>query len=649
MTMIRNSRLHHRKLTTRTAKSRGMALVTTLLLLSLMVAMTLAMVIAVSSDSLITRYYRNFRSSFYAADSGLNIARQYMVDQLVASVPTGTFAVNTQPISPGTQTTVQSSVSTQYGSSAAAANRRINLGQGASSWPGSFQISSVTLGAPTCTPSGGGGGGTCAAPTGNPTDYSYVYPYTLTALGQSLANEQTTINDSGTLTINVHVGAATGTTTSFAAWGTFIDQYAECSAPFAPGTLTGPFFTNGAWTFEPASPGYTFTGKVSSVSSTFGYYFGSGNCAQSANPSYKQSGQTIAPSFQAGYALGANAIALPQNDFNQQEAVIDGKGDGSQSPTQANMGAALKNVGGIAWPSTGSTPASGVYLPYTVSGGVKTMTGGGIYVQGNAAVTLSATTSSAGHNQQVIQIVQGSGSSATTTTVTYDLTGGTTTVQQQVGSATPSTITINGLPENVSGGSPSEAAMVYVNGDITALSGPGQGQAAVQDGSALTITASGNVAVTGDVLYKTEPVTTTQNQTVNGVTYPNTDTLIPGNDKGQVLGIFTASGDVQMNNQQSNKNIEIDASIAMISQGGSGGWINTGSSINNVTLLGGRIANKAKACNCTSRNLYFDQRFGAGGFAPPWFPSTTVTPSASDSVTSIVPTTQRTGWVVANY
>ncbi len=53
----------------RRAKSRGIALVTTLLLLSLMVAMTLAMVIAVSSDTLITRYYRNFRASFYAADS----------------------------------------------------------------------------------------------------------------------------------------------------------------------------------------------------------------------------------------------------------------------------------------------------------------------------------------------------------------------------------------------------------------------------------------------------------------------------------------------------------------------------------------------------------------------------------------------------
>ena len=89
-----------------------MALVTTLLLLSLMVAMTLAMVIAVTSDSLITRYYRNFRASFYAADSGLNVARQYMLDQLEANIATGSIAPNTAPLQnlPGALSSITSSV-----------------------------------------------------------------------------------------------------------------------------------------------------------------------------------------------------------------------------------------------------------------------------------------------------------------------------------------------------------------------------------------------------------------------------------------------------------------------------------------------------------------------------------------------------------
>ena len=42
------------------------------------------------------------------------------------------------------------------------------------------------------------------------------------------------------------------------------------------------------------------------------------------------------------------------------------------------------------------------------------------------------------------------------------------------------------------------------------------------------------------------------------------DTLIPGNNNGQVLGLFTAGGNVQMSVPRSNQNLEIDASIATI-------------------------------------------------------------------------------------
>jgi hypothetical protein len=178
-----------------------------------------------------------------------------------------------------------------------------------------------------------------------------------------------------------------------------------------------------------------------------------------------------------------------------------------------------------------------------------------------------------------------------------------------------------------------------VDGSITALSGPGQGVAAIQDGTALTITAASNVTVTGDILYNKEPVTTTQNQ------IPGTpaDTLIPGNDSGQVLGIFTGTGDVQLNNRQSNGNLEIDASIATISSGGSGGLVNTGSSINTLNIVGGRIQNQIKNIGATTRNVFFDRRFAQNGFAPPWFPSTTVTSSGSSSAV-MTTTVQRTKW-----
>ncbi len=119
---------------------------------------------------------------------------------------------------------------------------------------------------------------------------------------------------------------------------------------------------------------------------------------------------------------------------------------------------------------------------------------------------------------------------------------------------------------------------------------------------------------------------------------------MPGNDHGQVLGIFTAPGDVQMDNKQANGNLEIDASIAMISQGGSGGWINIGNHINTLILMDGRIANQAKSGNTTTRNIFFDRRFAQNGFAPPWYPSTTVTTTGTNTAQMLPPTIQRTKW-----
>ena len=69
---------------------RGVALVITLLLLLLMSALGLAAVLSSSSDLLINGYYSNYRGSFYAADSGLAIARQGMQNYIGGLVPAGT-------------------------------------------------------------------------------------------------------------------------------------------------------------------------------------------------------------------------------------------------------------------------------------------------------------------------------------------------------------------------------------------------------------------------------------------------------------------------------------------------------------------------------------------------------------------------------
>ena len=75
--------------------------------------------------------------------------------------------------------------------------------------------------------------------------------------------------------------------------------------------------------------------------------------------------------------------------------------------------------------------------------------------------------------------------------------------------------------------------MLYVNGSINSLSG------VVNDYTALDITAYNNINVTGNVTYKTEPVTLT----ASGSTPVHS--LVPNSNTGQSLGLFTNNGSVQ--------------------------------------------------------------------------------------------------------
>src|SRR5947207_4934685 len=374
---------------------RGIALVIMLVILSLTTALGLAMYVSANSDLVINGFYRNFHGSFYAADSGLNIARAQLLNQLVASVP-ATFAV--PPIaSPATvATTANSYVTTNYGNFVS-----LNASQAANSWKEQFKITGATFslasGSPTVT---------TRDASNNPTGYSYIYNYSLTAMGAAQGTEQASVSESGSLILGISA-SATSTQVSFASFGTFIDNYPPCLGWLVPGTMTGPMFTNGAWQFTTGT--YIFTDPVGQANANADFWFGS-TCVQSPTSSYKKGSQTIKPTFQGGFNLGQPTVALPPNDFSQKRAVLDGLGTNTTNPTNADLNAVLKNISGTAYPSSGTT--SGVYLAYGPSGGANVMTGGGIYVEGNAQVTLSPT----GSSSQVFAITQGS----TTTTVTVD-------------------------------------------------------------------------------------------------------------------------------------------------------------------------------------------------------------------------------------
>ncbi len=648
-----------RRTSRRSRNQSGIALLTTLLLLILVSILGLAMAVTTNSDMLINSFYGSYRGSFYAADSGLNIARAALVNQISAAVnmtpctgwETGSPAAGCTAAPLAGTTTASNALSTiksTYGSFTS-----LNAGQAAQSWPGNFLVADIT----GCTNS-------VSPPTGGAThqnaqlqndQYTYTFAYTLCTVGRAQALQQVATKESGSVVINIQAQSA-GTNTvvaSFAAFGAFIDHFSTCQGPLASGTMTGPFFTNGSWNFGTGGS-YIFTDPVGQAGVNGDYWIG-GTCYQSPTSSYSHSGQTVAPTFQAGYNRSQPTVSLPPNDFSQQWAVIDGHGCGEHgttcgssappAPTLAELNANLKNVSGTSYPIGGAT--SGVYIPYCTGGAgcttPNTVLGGGFYIEDSGSVTTNIQTSlgtAGGNPTQTYTISQIIGGTTTTTQITLNINANTTTI---VSGGT--TLTLAGVPKNLTGATPQEGAMLYVDGTINSLSGPSQGTASLQDYYATTITANGSINLTGDLIYAHAPVTKNLS-----------DTLIAGNDFNQVLGIYTTNGDIVYKpSGYSNHNLEIDASMAALNSSCTAsssqsicGFATSGT-VGTITIVGGRIESNAHSVSLTAVNTYFDRRFTSRtGFAPPWFPSTSL--PAIDILTASAPLVtasqpQRLTWV----
>jgi Tfp pilus assembly protein PilX len=642
---------------------RGVALVITLLLLLLLSVIGLAAVLSTSSDMLINGYYSNYRGSFYAADSGLSVARQAMNNQLSGAFSTafGTFVTPPPTDLNSLINGVGPAIIGAYGSTTSLPAAQIlsgsastNAGAAANSWSESFRITQASIGLAPVTPNPTPGY------TGDLiTSYNYLYNYTLQSVGSARGSEQSTVTENGSFTINVS-GVPASYNESFSIYGAFITNYPPCLGPLVPGTMTGPMFTDGAWGFWPYGT-YIFTDPVGQALANASYFDGNWTCYQSPTSSFTApNGQVIAPQFQAGFNLHQNPITQPTDSFSQMWAALDGTGCGEDStacggtisppaPTSAQMNAVLKNVNQTPYPTSGAT--SGVYLNYQNVNGTLTMAGGGLYVQGDASLLLAAQTATNGDLLQVFTVKQGS----TTTTMTVDLTANTTVVNSGT-----TTLTLAGVPANCSAlGAPpthcttvpsittgsTPGTMVYVNGKITGMSGPGEGVGAIQDGAAVTITALNDIDITGDVIYKTEPVTMTQNQ------IPGTppSTLIPGNDHNQDLGIFTANGNIVMSSPYPDDNLQVDGSQAVIGANcasWSCGFLVNGC-INTFNNVGGQIQTNIFGACLNTENTYYDRRYmSRAGFAPPWFPSTTVTNTSAVTNPPIL-TVQRTNWTAS--
>jgi Tfp pilus assembly protein PilX len=625
---------------------RGVALVFTLLIVAMVMVLSLGMVIALSAQTFIGGYYRNFRGSFYAADSGLTVARQALVNQVTLAV-SPTFSNPPIANPSAVAASILATMNATYGSSTS-----LNNGSAAGSWAESFKIlptATFVLAPNSPTITGYDSTTNCQAlkgpsdPTGAcPTGYAYVYNYSLTSVGSALGSEQSVVTENGSVTLGV-TGQAATTNVNFAYFGGFVDQWPPCTLGWlTPGTMTGPMFTNSAWEFGGGgSAPYIFTDPVGQVNPKADYWDGSG-CHQSATSTWGSGGNTIAPTFQEGFNLGQPAVPLPNNAFSQEWAVVDGNGstarDVAGAPADSDLNANLKSISGAAYPAGGA--GSGVFFNYSCLGSpcTNTFTGGGFLVEGNATVQLVPVGASA----QKYTITSG----GVTTIITVDPVANTTVV-----SSGGTTLNLTGVPTNSLTNPPQAATMVYVDGSITSLSGPGEGLGAIQDNSMITLTAKGDVTATGDVLYKTEPVTYAQDQVVPGSNPPccigmPMDSLIPGvANMNQVLGIFSATGNFDLNTNQPDHNVQVDGTIALISAGGCGGFLDTGPWLNTFNNVGGQTQNCIYGAAINVENVWFDRRYTArSGFAPPWFPGTTIT-QGGPLPTNVTTSVQRIQWL----
>jgi Tfp pilus assembly protein PilX len=623
---------------------RGVALITALILLSVAMLLGLSLMLTTSSDVFISGTARNSKSAYYAADAGISVMRTALVSALTAATP-ASLSDYTQTIFPCNGTfsgsILNTALATVGGTSAQSLSSASSSGDLAATY--AIDTSNDSTGQPrtsfTCV--------NIQAPTqpfaqNASRNELYTFAYQITSNGAvpgSAGNlAASSAIEKGTITYNLDVIYASpqyqNVLFSFAGYGMFIDQYdPHNGSTLLHGTVTGRVHTNGEWGFSTGSPNYVFTDPVSSVNQNAYFLFSSGYDRNSN--SMTSGGQTIAPQFMSGFTRGVQTVPMPGNDNNQAVAVLNGAGFDPNNPlqvppapTSAQLAAALRNASGAAY--SGST---GVYIPVQGSGSppTYTTTGAGIYVKGTVSdMKLDARTS----GLQILTITQGS----TTTTVTYNLT--TTAISGYPPQSTTiktgsSTLTAPGLPTNVNPVNPNRdpsiqpdaSSSVYVNGSINSLHGPGAGLSGVQDGMAMTVTATGDISITGDVLYKTVPVTETQGQVAPGVPANSPPgTLIPGNDNGQALGIFTSTGNIYVNvDNISSGNIEIDASLATLSTGGSGGVTVGGSSYaNTLTIIGGRIQNQIMVLgdSGTVRNVFFDRRYANSAYAPPFFPAT---------------------------
>ncbi len=335
--------------------------------------------------------------------------------------------------------------------------------------------------------------------------------------------------------------------------------------------FTGPLFTDTHFSFA-YNPGGIFDGLVRQVDQSAQFY----NNGHPVLLDSDANGNVDVPSFSVGFDRGLTAIAMPTS------------ADETSMASEA---------------SGGSTYSSnGIYVPVT-----GTTMKGGIYVYGDATLAMGVD----GANRQTLTIVRG----ATTKVVTIDRAANQTLV-----TSGGSTVTYTGLPD----GTHNAGTVIYVNGNITAISGT------VQSDNQMTISCKNDLVISNNIRYQNY---TAQVGTPGAANYvpPTADYQVNGSTNANLLGLLSWQGNVRIATSAPD-NLDIHATVMAKTGQFEVDNYDTGGSRGIVTVLGGVISNYYGAFGTFNsstgqfvsgygRNFVYDSRMQTS-MSPPYFPTT---------------------------
>ncbi|MGA9770820.1 MAG: pilus assembly PilX N-terminal domain-containing protein [Blastocatellia bacterium] len=647
---------------------RGMALVTALLATTMMLALGMALVFSAATDTTTTRVQRVGQQAFFAADAGVGVARRAMTQAFseqinkvrteqiafykkVLPAPAGQFP-DAQAVPPADGTWTNSFYT-------AIRDRAIVL---ATLQARAQKLDAANGSKFTVTYSPFSGTITKqVVDQFNAIEY-VTLRYSIAVTGQTTGGGSATVHESGLLSTELTLAASGegARNFKFSGFGAFFDNGdTQASAPLANGTFSGPVHTNTHFAFL-SNRSVTFRNLVSQFDAKIRYDDTNTTTPNTKIPPPNLPGITLSSD---GYKTTTSKVPLPENNFSQEYAVINGTGitdkktdgtpvdapgsvptDGQGHPiavfdssgrvTTDVLVANLRNAKNQAPSKSGSDLADGVYI----SADGTNINGAGIYVEGDASdIQVYAET----NGNQVYVVQQGS----KTTTVTTNYTTQKTTITS--GSDTK---TYNGVFTDKSDpANPGKVGVsLFVDGSINSLRGghtSSTDKAAIAPKTKLTITAQSDITVTGDLTYANKVVDD------NGNKVSNIDSI------ENVFGLFTNDGNLNLAPNSSyvdgpGLGLEIDAAVITFNSntsndGGAikGSIVYTGGTTPGTNdrwkLIGSRVQSKINTIGYNYRDIFFDPRYSGGTFSPPFFPGTTyelIKPVAHDVDITLVDT-----------